>query len=266
MHRNLSFTFTSWPFLLSLTVLLLNDQWLKAAYPGLISGKLSDVSGIAVVALLLLTLLPRHWGLVYTGLAAMFAWWKSPLSQPSIDAINTLLPVVIGRTVDYTDLLALLVLPLCRKVTVHPVSYMMPMPNVRRMMLPPIVGVTIFALMATSILQTRHEYVVRKIDPTAELSKESVNQAIAEIVAKHGLVCLTCTDLQTSVKYSGNGIDVSYSFPTNNSILFKINAVPTGIFFGASGQEKAERLRSDLKDTLASRFNGLEYVEKLDRQ
>ena len=265
MHRNLPITLTGWPFLLGLTVLLLNDSWLKAAYPGFVTGKLSDVSGIAVVALIVLTLLPRHWKWVYVGMSVMFAWWKSPLSQPFIDGLNTLLPVVMGRTVDYTDLLALAVLPLCRKVTSRSTPNKVPLPHIRRLVLAPIVGATIFALMATSIPQIRHEYVVRKVDPTAELSKDAVYQVIAEIVARHGLVCVKCTGEQTSVLYSGDGVDVSYSFPSNNSILFKIHATPSGFFFGTSGREKADRLREDLKQTLASRFKGLEYVEKLDR-
>jgi hypothetical protein len=43
---------TTWPLLLALATLIVNDAWLKSAYPGLISGKLSDIAGIAVVALL----------------------------------------------------------------------------------------------------------------------------------------------------------------------------------------------------------------------
>jgi hypothetical protein len=46
---------TTWPFVLALTTLIANDAWLKSAWPGLITGKLSDVAGIAVVALLALS-------------------------------------------------------------------------------------------------------------------------------------------------------------------------------------------------------------------
>jgi len=264
MYRNLPSTITSWPFVLSLSALLFNDGWLKAAYPGVLSGKLSDVSGIAVVALLLWTLLPRSPGWVYGGLTAAFAWWKSPLSQPFIDAINALAPVTIGRTTDYTDLLALLVMPLCRRVTVRPHAYAIPGQHARRILLAPVVGATIFGLMATSVIQTRHEYELRKTGPEAKLSRQLVADAVAATAKGHGLICEACIDPQTSATYSGNGIVMSYSFPAINSILFKINAMPTGLFFGPSGDAKANRLRSDLKQTLATQFTGLEYVEKLD--
>ena len=40
------------PFLVSLTVLLLNDRWWKGAWPGFVTGKLSDVAGVVVAAVL----------------------------------------------------------------------------------------------------------------------------------------------------------------------------------------------------------------------
>lgn len=40
-------------FVLSVAVLLANDHVLKAAWPGLITGKLSDVAGVSMVAVLL---------------------------------------------------------------------------------------------------------------------------------------------------------------------------------------------------------------------
>ena len=168
MHRKLAATLTTWPFVASLLLLLVNDAWLKAAYPGLLTGKLSDVAGTAVVTLLLLTVLPHRPGLVYAGMAAAFAWWKSPLSPPFLDAANALLPVTLGRVVDYTDLLALCVMPLCRPVVAGPGAYAMPGPWMRRLLVAPMVALTLFGLMATSVLPlTRQEYVIRRADPAA---------------------------------------------------------------------------------------------------
>ncbi|WP_235047824.1 hypothetical protein, partial [Pseudogulbenkiania ferrooxidans] len=48
------------------------------------------------------------------GLALAWLWWKSPMSTPAIQSFNTALPFAIARTVDYGDLIALWVLPLCR--------------------------------------------------------------------------------------------------------------------------------------------------------
>lgn len=49
--RPVAKTVLSWPFLVCLGVLLANDWWLKAAYPNAITGKLSDLSGVAVVGM-----------------------------------------------------------------------------------------------------------------------------------------------------------------------------------------------------------------------
>jgi len=267
MHRNLSSTLTTWPFVASLLALLVNDAWLKAAHPGLITGKLSDIAGVALVTLLLLALCPRRPGAVYTGMAVAFAWWKSPLSQPLLDAANTLLPVTLGRTVDYTDLLALCVMPLCRKVAASPDGYAMPWPQARRLLVVPLVALTLFGLMATAVLPlTRQDYVIRRTDPAAELARASVAEVVAEVAKKHGLACKECSDTSTTATYSGDGLSLSYTFPAANAIQFTVQASTGTPFISPSGGDKADRLRADLKTTLAIRFRGLEYIEKLEPQ
>lgn len=118
--RRLSAVIVTWPYTISVSLLLLNDQWLKAASPGVVTGKLSDFAGLAVVAILVLASLPRRTVPVYVVLSAAFAWWKSSASESFIDLLNTLLPVHVVRTVDYSDLLALAVLPFCRMVADRP--------------------------------------------------------------------------------------------------------------------------------------------------
>lgn len=267
MHRKLAATLTTWPFVASLLVLLVNDAWLKAAYPGLVTGKLSDVAGTAVVTLLLLTVLPNRPGLVYAGMAAAFAWWKSPLSQPFLDAANALLPVTLGRVVDYTDLLALCVMPLCRQVVAGPGAYAVPGPWMRRLLVAPMVALTLFGLMATSVLPlTRQEYVIKRADPAAELTPGLVAEVVAEVARKHGLACKECSDTKTTATYSGDGLSLSYTFPATNAIAFTVQASTGTPLINPSGGEKADRLRTDLKTTLAIRFRGLEYIEKLQPQ
>ena len=56
---------TTWPFVLSLVALLLNDFWLKRAAPGVVTGKLSDFAGLAIVTLLLLALWQQRRRVVY---------------------------------------------------------------------------------------------------------------------------------------------------------------------------------------------------------
>ena len=65
MWDRLLLILTRWPFIVVLAVLLLNDWWLKSQYPGVITGKLSDFSGLAVVAMLLLAVFPSRTATIY---------------------------------------------------------------------------------------------------------------------------------------------------------------------------------------------------------
>ena len=101
---------TSPAFLLAVALLVLNDWVLKARYGNWWTGKLSDVAGLFAFAVFWAVLLPRHRGHVFALTAAGFAIWKSPLSQPLLDAWNALGMLPLGRVIDYGDWLALLVL------------------------------------------------------------------------------------------------------------------------------------------------------------
>jgi hypothetical protein len=99
-------------FLVGLTLLLLNDHILKAFSYNWITGKLSDFAGLFIFPLFLIALFPKSKTTIYVMTALCFALWKSPCSGPLINAWNAIAPISIGRTVDYGDLIALLVLPL----------------------------------------------------------------------------------------------------------------------------------------------------------
>jgi hypothetical protein len=99
-------------YLGAVAVLALNDHVLKQAAPGLVTGKLSDFAGLFAFAVFLSVAVRRHVPAIHVGIAVAFAAWKSPLSTPMIEAWNATMPLRIGRVVDYSDLLALSVLPL----------------------------------------------------------------------------------------------------------------------------------------------------------
>ncbi len=92
-------------FIASILVLLVNDHVLKAAWPGLVTGKLSDVAGVVMMALLVTALLGRP-KVTFAGVAVAFAALKT------VPAVADLaVPVLGGRTLtDATDLVALLAL------------------------------------------------------------------------------------------------------------------------------------------------------------
>ncbi|MDO6432910.1 hypothetical protein Q4E93_20040 [Flavitalea sp. BT771] len=115
----------NWAFLPCLLVLALNDHYLKAAYPGWLTGKLSDFAGLLIFPLFLAYLFPHRASAMPWLTGLFFIFWKSPLSTPCIDTYNTFAPIGITRTVDYSDLLALAVLPLSSHLIRHIDRYRM---------------------------------------------------------------------------------------------------------------------------------------------
>jgi hypothetical protein len=264
MLRNLRPALTTWPFLVSLVALLLNDAWLKGAFPGFVTGKLSDFAGVAVVGLLLLALNPAHPIRTMTGVAVAFAWWKSPLSQSAIDVFNAYSAVQIGRVVDYTDLVAVGVLPAIARVARQPMAFQIPGNALRRVLVVPVAALTMLGLMATSVIPTRQDYQVRQPDVGTPLNRDAIAKTLARVAEKHGLKCQDCAETSSRARYVGDGMTFEYRFVDANLLAFGVDAIPNGLFFGLSGTEKADRLRASLKIELASLHKGLEYVERLD--
>jgi hypothetical protein len=102
---------TSTGFLAGPALLLTNDFVLKQAYPGLLTGKVSDFAGLFIFPMFWAALWPRRVREIYLATALAFVWWKSPWSQPAIDGWNGMFGYHVGRVVDVTDLVALVVLP-----------------------------------------------------------------------------------------------------------------------------------------------------------
>src|SRR5258706_12094715 len=92
-------------FLISILLLLLNDIYLKHALHNWVTGKLSDFTGLFAFTIFLLASFPVHKKSIIIFCGLFFIWWKSPLSDPIIYIFQ------IDRVVDYSDLIALAVLP-----------------------------------------------------------------------------------------------------------------------------------------------------------
>lgn len=144
---------TSPGFLTTLSLLIVNDFYLKSAFGGRITGKLSDFAGLFAFTLFWLAMFPQFGGRICVALAGFFAVWKSSYSQPLLDLWNQIGIVRISRTVDLTDLIALTVVPIAyyygtwirREVRV----------SIRTVAL--ITVVSIFAFTATSY-RTKYDY------------------------------------------------------------------------------------------------------------
>ncbi|SEP22001.1 hypothetical protein [Mucilaginibacter sp. OK283] len=97
-------------FIAAVLLLIVNDWYFKQTFHNDLTGKLSDFAGLFALPFLLSALFPRKIKLVYFFTLLFFIVWKSPLMQPVINALNGA-GVPIHRTIDYTDYIALLILP-----------------------------------------------------------------------------------------------------------------------------------------------------------
>jgi hypothetical protein len=136
---------TSFWFIIGLTILLLNDLVLKGLFGNFLTGKLSDFAGLFIFPLFWTAILPRHKNKIFLLTGLLFVYWKSPLSQILIDTWNTLGLLSLKRTIDYNDLIALVILP---------ISYLLEnrKKSLKTIKLSPIIPITIsaFAFVATS--------------------------------------------------------------------------------------------------------------------
>lgn len=98
-------------FLAALALLILNDSYLKFAFGGMVTGKLSDFAGLFAFPFLWSVIFFDHRRLVHALTLFIFIFWKLPISTPAIGWINAILGTTMARVVDYTDLVALISVP-----------------------------------------------------------------------------------------------------------------------------------------------------------
>ncbi len=135
----------NFPFMGSLVLLLLNDFWLKSAFHNELTGKLSDFCGLFVFAQFWSALFHRQRLWVHWTVALLFIWWKSPLSQAFIDWVSIHF-FAIGRAIDFSDLWALIMLPLSYRFKPQPSWKVSPIP---------IVLISCFSFVATTLPTVR---------------------------------------------------------------------------------------------------------------
>jgi|SRR6218665_678778 len=99
-------------FLYGLVVLILNDFYLKYAFSNFLTGKLSDFTGLFLFPYFVSIFFEKHARKVYFLVGTFFIFWKLEISEPFINWISALTDIAFYRTVDYTDLIALMILPI----------------------------------------------------------------------------------------------------------------------------------------------------------
>lgn len=109
------FLLTDRLFIVGLFSLLVNDHIIKYAAPSFLTGKLSDIFGLFIFPFFWSVFFTKHSLRIYILTAVLFVFWKSPASSNIITTINQSLGIQLYRVIDYSDWLALLVLPFSYK-------------------------------------------------------------------------------------------------------------------------------------------------------
>ncbi len=102
----------NYAFIVGLIVLVLNDHVLKEAFGNWYTGKLSDFAGVFILPMFIKFLFSTSTRKSIVATVLFFAFWKSPFSQFIIDNFNSIGLFSINRVIDYTDLIAFMMLPL----------------------------------------------------------------------------------------------------------------------------------------------------------
>ncbi|HEY4326774.1 MAG TPA: hypothetical protein VGN20_22500 [Mucilaginibacter sp.] len=131
-------------FLCSVFLLVLNDWYLKLNYPNWFTGKLSDFAGLFAFPFFFSTIFPRRTKALYLLTSVLFIVWKTPFVQPVIDYFNSI-GLLTNRTVDYSDYIALIILPVSFHVYNRSAKY-----SLKPVFVYVIAGFSVFSFVATT--------------------------------------------------------------------------------------------------------------------
>jgi hypothetical protein len=257
--------FISSPFLISLATLLVNDLYLKGAYSNWATGKISDFSGLFLVTMFAFALLPSHRRIIGFIIASAFVFWKSPLSDPVIRLIQSQGVSHFNRVVDYSDLVAVVMIPLAIVLSNNPVDMKMTSPMVRRALAIPVVILSLFAVMGTSFGILHEQYIIRKADNAPCPDPEEVIASIDKVATAHGFKRLGgYVGNLSKGEYRGDRIRMHYDVNEHGTAWFLVEGMPSGLFFKSFPEKKMTEIKRSLMDELGHRFKDMEFVIPLN--
>ncbi|MFI1743617.1 hypothetical protein [Thalassobellus sediminis] len=110
--ENRKYYLLNYIFIFGIVLLFFNDHFFKLQFSNWFTGKFSDFIGLLVFPFFLSFLFPKaiKWNVILTGV--FFIFWKSPFSQDFIEFYNAITFIKITRVIDYTDYIALSILPI----------------------------------------------------------------------------------------------------------------------------------------------------------
>lgn len=252
-------------FIASLLLLVVNDWIFKSQLHSWLTGKLSDLAGLAAISLFACAFFPTRKSLVAALITVGFIYWKSPYSKPMIDLANSYSPYWIGRTVDYTDLVALPVIWL--------VCFLAPKmrgPSTRVWMQSPLAAVSLVAFTGTTFINT---HLVRETaqlplpegkDALARMEKE-LQGVLDALAANYKLDCSICEPLSTGRLYKDRRLHEG-GWPTGLSLMARLDQDKGELLYDIrvadlnrkpSEPERVDALRDTLEKELRARFAAL---------
>lgn len=241
-------------FLVSLLVLLVNDLYLKGAYPNWLTGKLSDFSGLLVFALFLFPLLAVDPKKVAVGVGLLFVWWKSPWSSFAIDFANVS-GIGIGRVADWSDLIALVVLPLSARLYKNRRTYLLRAGTRQRLVLLPIAIVAVFAITGTSRVSLLRTAELRAADGARSISELDVDAVVDSILTSRRDECRPRTEARRACVID----NVWFIYRVQESgVAFEFEHGP-----GERSAARVNRVIDSIKTAFTNRPEQFTYVEPL---
>lgn len=200
----------TWPSIIAVFALVINDWYLKDAYANWVTGKLSDFAGVFLVSLVLYRLFPKNKILTTIMICFWFTYWKSQYSEPLINLINTYVPIKYGRVVDYTDLVSILILPLSVKLSSQRLSskQLITMSKYSKAM---ISFFSIFGVMGTSIAPPIASSIRFQEETNLSIKNPHlVSSVIRSTAIDNKLICKKSFEQNSSGNCFGNNIKLEY--------------------------------------------------------
>ncbi len=197
-------------FLIGLSLLLLNDLYLKDHYHNWWTGKISDFAGLFIFPIFLSLLNHKRPLLNYIFTFLLFIFWKTEISTEPINHINEILNLNLFRIIDYTDFIAFSILPFSYYYYLNSSSLRI------KQFKPFLIGLSIFSFYATSAPNMTSENESRIIGRYHRIvDYETYNKTTLNI-GFQDLECKSCYEIAI-------GPDIiAYDF-NENFIIAKLN-------------------------------------------
>lgn len=254
-------------FLVSIFLLLINDLYLKFEYHNYLTGKLSDFAGLFAFPYFFSCFFPKKIKLIYVLSGVLFVFWKSELSQPIFDFAHSY-GIGINRTVDYTDLIALLILPTSYRYWNTKFNIVF---SPKKIFKPIIIGICSFSFLATTLAAHYEELNLKSdFETTLNYDLETVKKELRiyqDSIVQNGsyLVRLDEKKAEILTKISLRKLDNARTKVSLDSIInFRVQGTGV-IFFSGIDEDDVEYMKKLTRSEMEKLFEQSltkEFVEK----